>query len=41
MLDRGFYDSFDELNSYVIDEDKILDHLEPLISKEDELNMLV
>ena len=29
-----FYDSFDEnLNSYVIDEDKILDHLEPLISK--------
>ena len=29
-----FYDSFDEkLNSYVIDEDKILDHLEHLISK--------
>ena len=29
-----YYQSFDErLNSYVIDEDKILDHLEPLIEK--------
>jgi len=29
-----YYHSFDErLNSYVIDEDKILDHLEPLIEK--------
>ena len=31
---KNFYHSFDErLNSFVIDEDKILDHLEPLVRR--------